>query len=164
MCPSDRREQGGGFSDREGVSCVCESVARQAPLSTEFSRQEYCSGLPFSSPGDLPNPGIKPRSLHYKQILFLWSHEGTPCMGSQKGIKMPIRKVNHRKATPSHLVKVWHGVPGASVRRSCGRKPDKTQGRDWLQGFPLEFPEHPPPQDQSLPALLCYAFHLLFCH
>ena len=95
---------------------MCESVARQAPLSTEFSRQEYCSGLPFSSPGDLPNPGIKPRSLHYKQILFLWSHEGTPCMGSQKGIKMPIRKVNHRKATPSHLVKVWHGVPGASVR------------------------------------------------
>jgi len=28
-----------------------------------FSRQEYCSGLPFPSPGDLPNPGIKPRSL-----------------------------------------------------------------------------------------------------
>ena len=32
----------------------------QAPLSMEFSRQEYWSGLP--SPGDLPNPGIKPRS------------------------------------------------------------------------------------------------------
>ena len=29
---------------------------------------------------------------------------------------------------------------------SCGRKPDKTQGRDRLQGFPLEFPEHPPPK------------------
>jgi len=28
----------------------------------EFSRQEYCSGLPFPSPGDLPNPGIKPGS------------------------------------------------------------------------------------------------------
>ena len=36
------------------------TVARQAPLSTEFSRQEYWSGLPFPSPGDLPNPGIKP--------------------------------------------------------------------------------------------------------
>ena len=33
----------------------------QAPLSTEFSRQEYWSGLPFPSPGDLPNPGIEPR-------------------------------------------------------------------------------------------------------
>ena len=28
----------------------------------EFSREEYCSGLPFPSPGDLPNPGIEPRS------------------------------------------------------------------------------------------------------
>ena len=37
--------------------------SRQAPLSIEFSRQEYQSGQPFPSPGDLPNPGIKPRSL-----------------------------------------------------------------------------------------------------
>ena len=37
-------------------------IAHQAPLSMEFSRQEYWSGLPFPSPGDLPNPGIKPRS------------------------------------------------------------------------------------------------------
>ena len=34
----------------------------QAPLSMRFSRQEYWSGLPFPSPGDLPNPGIKPGS------------------------------------------------------------------------------------------------------
>ena len=38
------------------------TVARQAPLSMGFSRQEYWSGLPFPSPGDLPNPGIKPGS------------------------------------------------------------------------------------------------------
>ena len=38
------------------------TVARQAPLSMGFSRQEYWSGLPFPSPGDLPNPGIEPRS------------------------------------------------------------------------------------------------------
>ena len=38
------------------------TVAYQAPLSTGFSRQEYWSGLPFPSPGDLPNPGIEPRS------------------------------------------------------------------------------------------------------
>ena len=38
------------------------TVALQAPLSMEFSRQEYWSGLPFPSPKDLPNPGIKPRS------------------------------------------------------------------------------------------------------
>ena len=33
-----------------------------APLSMVFSRQEYWSGLPFPIPGDLPNPGIEPRS------------------------------------------------------------------------------------------------------
>ena len=38
------------------------TVAPQAPLSMGFSRQEYWSGLPFPSPGDLPNPGIKPES------------------------------------------------------------------------------------------------------
>ena len=38
------------------------TVARQAPLSTEFARQEYQSGLPFASPGDLPDPGIEPKS------------------------------------------------------------------------------------------------------
>ena len=38
------------------------TVAHQAPLSMKFSSQEYWSGLPFPLPGDLPNPGIKPRS------------------------------------------------------------------------------------------------------
>ena len=38
------------------------TVAHQAPQSMEFSRQEYWSGLPFPSPGDLPDPGIKPGS------------------------------------------------------------------------------------------------------
>ena len=38
------------------------TVVHQVPLSMGFSRQEYWSGLPFPSPGDLPNPGIKPVS------------------------------------------------------------------------------------------------------
>ena len=38
------------------------TVAYQAPLSMGFSRQEYWSGLPFPSPGDLPKPGIEPGS------------------------------------------------------------------------------------------------------
>ena len=38
------------------------TIAHQAPLSMEFSRKEYWNGLPFPSPGDLPNPGIEPRS------------------------------------------------------------------------------------------------------
>ena len=38
------------------------TIARQAPLSMGFPRQEYWSGLPFSPPGDLPDPGISPES------------------------------------------------------------------------------------------------------
>ena len=39
------------------------TVALQAPLSMRILHQEYWSGLPFPSPGDLPNPGIKPISV-----------------------------------------------------------------------------------------------------
>ena len=39
------------------------TVACQAPLFIGFFREEYCSGLPFPSPEDLPDPGIEPRSL-----------------------------------------------------------------------------------------------------
>ena len=40
-----------------------QTVVRQAPLSMGFPRQEYWSGVPCPSSGDLPNPGIKPASL-----------------------------------------------------------------------------------------------------
>ena len=50
-------------SEREGSdSCAPHETARQAPPSMGFSRQECWSGLPFPSPGDLPNPGIELRS------------------------------------------------------------------------------------------------------
>ena len=53
------------------------TVARQSPLSMGFSRQEYWSGLPFPSPGNLPNPGIKPMSpaslLHGRWIVYHWA-------------------------------------------------------------------------------------------
>ena len=44
-------------------SATPRTVAYQASQSMGFSRQEYWSGLPFPSPGDLPNPGIEPGSL-----------------------------------------------------------------------------------------------------
>ena len=57
---------GGGGGDLVGKSCPTLptpwTVACQAPLSMGFPRQEYGSGLPFPSPGDLPNPEIEPWS------------------------------------------------------------------------------------------------------
>ena len=46
-------------SESVSHSVMSDSLRPQAPLSMELSRQEYWSGLPFSSPGDLPNSGIK---------------------------------------------------------------------------------------------------------
>ena len=48
---------------RVRLSAAPGTVARQAPLSTGFSRQEYWSGLPFPPLGDLPDPGIEPEVL-----------------------------------------------------------------------------------------------------
>ena len=44
------------------ILATSQTVARQAPLSMGFSRQEYWSGLPLPSPRDLPDPGVEPRS------------------------------------------------------------------------------------------------------
>ena len=45
------------------------TIARQAPLSMGFSRKEYWTGLPCPSPGDLPDPGIKPVSLTFLVLV-----------------------------------------------------------------------------------------------
>ena len=70
--------------------CVCVSlshvqlsatpwtVAHQAPLSMEFFRQEYWSGLPFPYPEDLPNQGSNPGLLHCRQILYHLNQQGSP--------------------------------------------------------------------------------------
>ena len=76
-----------------GVSKICEwvkllshvqlfatlwTVAYQASLSTGFSRQEYWSGLPFPSPGDLPDPGIEPGSPTLEEDALTSEPPGKP--------------------------------------------------------------------------------------
>ena len=58
------------FCDPKDCSC-------QAPLSVGFSQQEYWSGLPWPSPADLPNPGIKPGSLALWADSLLSDHQGS---------------------------------------------------------------------------------------
>ena len=53
-------------------------LAHQAPLSMEFSRQEYSSGSPFPSPEDLPDSWSNLGLLHWKLILYHLSHQGRP--------------------------------------------------------------------------------------
>ena len=61
------------------------TVARQAPLSMEFSRQEYWSGLPFPTPGDLPDPVVEPASLMAPELASGFCSTEPPvkpCRGS----------------------------------------------------------------------------------
>ena len=68
--------------------CVTpQTAAHQAPLSLGFSRQEYWSGLPFPSPGDLPDSGIKPASLALQSDSLPLSHQGS---------QMPSRYHKHK--------------------------------------------------------------------
>ena len=57
---------------RDPMDCI----AYQAPLSMGFSRQEYWSGLPFPSPGQLPTQGLNPGLPHCRQTLHHLSHQG----------------------------------------------------------------------------------------
>ena len=57
---------------------ILRTAVCQAPLSMEFSRQEYWSGLRFPYPGDLPNPGIKPRFPALQADSLQLSHQGSP--------------------------------------------------------------------------------------
>ena len=54
------------------------TIAHQAPLSMGFSRQEYWSGLPFPSPGDLPDAGIEPGSPTLQAYSLLSEPPGKP--------------------------------------------------------------------------------------
>ena len=61
------------------------AITCQAPLSMGFSRQKYWSGLPFSSPGDLPDPGTKPRSpASHVNSLIVWATRVTQVMSSMR--------------------------------------------------------------------------------
>ena len=66
-----------GFS-RVRLFEIPRTVTCQVPLSMELSRQEYWSGLPFPSPGDLPDPGIEPSSPAFPVDSSPLSHWGCP--------------------------------------------------------------------------------------
>ena len=70
---------GGGLVTKSCLILVTPwTVALQAPVSTGFSMQEYWSGLPFPSPGDLPDPGIEPWSPAFQVDSLPTESRGKP--------------------------------------------------------------------------------------
>ena len=73
------------------------TIAHQAPLSMGFSRQEYWSGLPLPSPGDLPDPGIEPRSPTLQADALTSALPGKPLNTRIQSLrKPPIETKNFR--------------------------------------------------------------------
>ena len=101
-----------GVSSRSVVadSATPWAAARQAPLSTRFSRQGYWSGLPFPSPGDFPSQGSNPSLLHCRQILYQLSYKGSPVSITDQ---RSIRK-KKAKTQPSDLGLSLH--PSSSLQ------------------------------------------------
>ena len=102
------------------------TVARQAPLSTGFSRQEYWSGMPFPSPGDLPDPGSKPRSpalqtdffyhlshqcfkMYWLSWTCVWASSGSWWWTGKPGVlqSMGSQRVRHSWVTELNWGWVW---------------------------------------------------------
>ena len=78
------------------------TVAYQAPPSMEFSRQEYWSGLPFPSPGDLPDPGIEPRSPTFQADALTSEPPGKP--------KIAGRNINNLRYADDTTPPLWQKV------------------------------------------------------
>ena len=104
--------QGGGL-----VTKLCQTlatpwtVALQAPLSMGFSRQEYWSGFPFPSPGDIPDPGIKPGSSALRATREL------PSMSRDSWLDSFIQR-NVVNFTPSMVTFYLTGRPNLFIHSS----------------------------------------------
>ena len=68
------------------------TVAHQVPLSTGFSGQAYWSGLPFPPPGDLPDPGIEPRSPALQTDTLPSEPNESEEMGKKNLVKVAVWK------------------------------------------------------------------------
>ena len=137
-------------------------VAHQAPLSVEFSRQEYRSELPFPSPGDLPNPGIKPGSLELQEDSLSSEPPGKPstvirlkCFFTRLQGHMQISSVpsdSNVHSIPSHL----RHLPKKKKKDICQASAYRglTSSRRYVNS--IELPSNPSSSHSRCPATYCF--------
>ena len=108
----NRRQRGGG--GLVGKLCLTLKTpwtgAFQVPVSMGFSRQEYLSGLPFPSPGDLPDTGMEPGSPAWQADSLPTELQGKPPAYSLPAL---LR---------TEIFKVWSMEPLKSLRSNYGSK------------------------------------------
>ena len=93
------------------------TVAHQAPLSMGFSGQEYWSGLPFLSPGNLPDPGTEPRSPTLQAGALTSEPPGKPCQ------KKRVSLISQTSCSPNTY--------GAQEMMDCEDQRCTKQGLPW---------------------------------
>ena len=101
------------------------TVAYQAPPSMGFSRQEYWSGLPVPSPGDLPNPGIEPGSPTFQADALTSEPPGTP-LNHPSGLLTCHKSTSPLLPSSSYVISQGYlhllecfGTPPASGKCHC---------------------------------------------
>ena len=104
------------------------SIARQAPLSREFSRQEYWSGLPFLSPGDFHNPGSESGSPELKADSLPFESPGKPQTAIKTKRVDEFYSWSENRSKPGKS-KNW--VLGASSTQKVGGRWEKMSRRNW---------------------------------
>ena len=147
--------------------CDPMDLAYQAPLSMGFPRLEYWSGLPFSSPGDLPDPGIKPRSPASQADALPSEPPGKPeptqmptgvgkvmCEGDKQFVSSPADRMSTveslREAGLQPSISWWTCMPGVVNLSAFAR------GATTSDQFPSKtfFPTHTWASTAPLPASL----------
>ena len=118
------------------------NVAHQAPPSMEFSRQEYWSGLPFPSPRDLPNPGIKPKSPTSWADALPSEPPRNPCMFMESYLKKK-KRWNRSFLLSLHqrtlIFSITKECPCGSlgIQQSSSTLLEKKKALDWKKSFSL---------------------------
>ena len=107
------------------------TVARQAPLSVGFPRQAYWSGLPFPSPGDLPDPGIKPEYSALAGGFFTAEPWGKPI--NQLYLNIMEKEI----ATHSHIL-AWE-IPWTEESGGLQSMGSQRAARDWTTNTHTSF-------------------------
>ena len=110
------------------------TVAYQAPPSMGFSRQEYWSGLPFPSPGDLPDPGIEPGSPAFQENALTSEPPGHSFLQG-------IIRYNLNQITHDYTVKVTNKFKGLDLiecLKNYGQRFLTLYSRWWSKPFSIK--------------------------